>query len=49
MPAWTSCWAMSMDSARENSRVMTDPPPELVEVIWLESGDLAELPFEGAW
>jgi hypothetical protein len=27
-----------MDSARENWRVMTDPPPELVEVIWVRPG-----------
>ena len=43
MAAWTSCSATSMFSSRLNSRVMTEPPPELVGGHLLEARHLAEL------
>jgi len=36
--AWTSCSATSSATSRENRRVMTEAPPELVEDIWVSPG-----------
>ena len=38
MAACTSCSATSSDRPSEKRRVMTEAPPELVEIIWLRPG-----------
>ena len=38
MAACTSCSATSSDSPSEKRSVITDAPPELVDVIWFKPG-----------
>jgi len=38
MAACTSCSATSSDSPSENRSVITEAPPELVDVIWFNPG-----------
>jgi hypothetical protein len=38
MPACTSCSATSSRRSRLNCSVITDAPPELVDVIWFNPG-----------
>ena len=48
MAAWTSCSATSMLRSRTNCSVITELPPELLEVIWLSPGNCPNWRSSGA-